>query len=225
MSEITLVAETGRTTGSRPSNRLRAQGKVPAVVYGQGMEPVAVAVDRRELRQALSGPAGVNALITLSVAGAEHPTIVKTLERDPIKRTVTHVDFLKVNLDEDIEVAVPLTLVGEAKAVIAEGGLVDPAMDHVNVRTRPANVPPELTIDVSELQIGDVMHLSDLKVPDGVVLVDDLESVIVTALGPAAEELPEEVEEAEGEEGVEAGAEPAAEQAPGGEGASASDGE
>jgi large subunit ribosomal protein L25 len=208
MSDITLAADTGRPTGSRPANRLRAEGRVPAVVYGQGMEPVAVSVDRRELRQALSGPAGVNALISLTVDGSTHPTIVKQLDRHPLRRTVTHVDFLKVNLDEDIEVAVPLTLVGEAKAVLSEGGLVDPAVDTITVRTRPNTVPNELTIDVTDLMIGDVLRLSDLQVPAGVELVDDPDMPIVTALGQAAEEEPEPVE---GEEEAAEGEEEAAE--------------
>jgi large subunit ribosomal protein L25 len=217
MSETTLAADTGRPTGSRPANRLRAEGRVPAVVYGQGMEPVAVSVDRRELRQALSGPAGVNALISLTVDGATHPTIVKQLDRHPLRRTVMHVDFLKVNLDEDIEVAVPLTLVGEAKAVLSEGGLVDPAVDTITVRTRPNTVPNELPIDVSELTIGDVLRLSDLQVPAGVELVDDPDMVIVTALGQAAEEEPEVVE-GEEEEAAEGEAVPAGDEGAAGAG-------
>jgi large subunit ribosomal protein L25 len=218
MSETTLAADTGRPTGSRPANRLRAEGRVPAVVYGQGMEPVAVSVDRRELRQALSGPAGVNALISLAVDGATHPTIVKQLDRHPLRRTVMHVDFLKVNLDEDIEVAVPLTLVGEAKAVLSEGGLVDPAVDTITVRTRPNTVPNELPIDVSELTIGDVLRLSDLQVPAGVELVDDPDMVIVTALGQAAEEEPEVVEGEEEEEAAEGEAVPAGDEGAAGAG-------
>jgi large subunit ribosomal protein L25 len=217
MSETTLAADTGRPTGSRPANRLRAEGRVPAVVYGQGMEPVAVSVDRRELRQALSGPAGVNALISLTVDGATHPTIVKQLDRHPLRRTVMHVDFLKVNLDEDIEVAVPLTLVGEAKAVLSEGGLVDPAVDTITVRTRPNTVPNELPIDVSELTIGDVLRLSDLQVPAGVELVEDPDMVIVTALGQAAEEEPEVVE-GEEEEAAEGEAVPAGDEGAAGAG-------
>jgi large subunit ribosomal protein L25 len=218
MSEITLLADTGRPTGSRPSNRLRAEGRIPAVVYGQGMDPVAVSVDRRELRQALSGPAGVNALISLTVAGETHPTIVKQLDRHPLRRTVTHVDFLKVNLDEDIEVAVPLTLLGEAKAVLSEGGLVDRAVDTITVRTRPNTVPNELPIDVSAMNIGDVLRLSDLEVPAGVELVDDPDMPIVTALGQAAEEEPEPVEgEEEAAEG-EAAAPPTSEESESGGG-------
>jgi large subunit ribosomal protein L25 len=182
------------------------------------MEPVAVSVDRRELRQALSGPAGVNALISLTVDGATHPTIVKQLDRHPLRRTVMHVDFLKVNLDEDIEVAVPLTLVGEAKAVLSEGGLVDPAVDTITVRTRPNTVPNELPIDVSELTIGDVLRLSDLQVPAGVELVDDPDMVIVTALGQAAEEEPEVVEGEEEEEAAEGEAVPAGDEGAAGAG-------
>ena len=126
MSEITLVAETGRATGTRPSKRLRADGEDPGVVYGQGIRPVAVAVDRRELRHALSGPAGLNAVINLDGrVGDRTPTVVKAIQRHPVRAVVTHVDFLVVNLNEEITVDVPIILEGEAKAVLSEGGLVE----------------------------------------------------------------------------------------------------
>jgi large subunit ribosomal protein L25 len=113
MSESTLVAETGRPTGSRASGRLRAAGKIPGVLYGHGLTPVPLAVDRRELRHALSGPAGVNAVVQLRVGGDTHPTVVKDLQRDPVRRTVTHIDFIVVRMDEEITVDVPIILEGE----------------------------------------------------------------------------------------------------------------
>ncbi len=125
MAEVTLIAETGRPIGSAAARRLRTEGKVPGVVYGQGGDTQTVAVVRRELRVALSGPAGFNALITLNVGGAPVLTIVRDLQRDPIKRVVTHVDFLRINRDEEIEVEVPLHLEGEATAVLRDDGLVD----------------------------------------------------------------------------------------------------
>jgi large subunit ribosomal protein L25 len=129
MPSTTLVAETGRTIGSRSSNRLRADGKIPGVVYGHGMTAVSVAVDRRALRAALTGPAGLNAVLTLSIDGATQSAVVKDMQRDKIRHNVTHIDFQVVSLDEAITVEVPVVLVGEAKAVIAEGGLVDRAVD------------------------------------------------------------------------------------------------
>jgi large subunit ribosomal protein L25 len=219
MSDVNLIAHTGRATGSSSSRRLRAEGQIPAVLYGHGMDSLSIHVDRRELRLALTGPAGYNALVNLSVDGEVHPTIVKSLQRDPVRRNVTHIDFLVVSLDEVIEISVPFQIVGEAKAVLSEGGLVDPAVDTITIRTTPGNVPGAFTYDVSELQIGDVIRVSELTMPEGVELVDDPEMAIVTALAAAAEEVPEveEAEEGEAAEGAEAAEAPAAggEAAPG----------
>ena len=217
MSEVTLLASTGRTTGSRPSKRLRAEGQVPAVLYGHGMDSLSVSVDRRELRHALTGPAGVNALIHLSVDGVVHPTIVKSLQRDPIRRNVGHVDFVVVRLDEVIEISVAFQLQGEAKSVVADGGLVDPAVDTITVRTTPQNVPGAFVYDITNLQVGDVIRAGELTMPEGVELVDDPEMPIVTALAAQVEKVeePEEgEEEAEGEAAEGAEAAPAAEAAP-----------
>jgi large subunit ribosomal protein L25 len=209
MSDITLTAHTGRTTGTRPSKRLRAEGQIPAVLYGHGMASLSISVDRRELRHALTGPAGANALVNLEVDGVTHPTIVKSLQRDPIRRNVAHIDFIVVRLDEVIEISVALHLEGEAKAVLVEGGLVDPAVDTITVRTTPQNVPGAFTYDVSEMQVGDVVRAGELTMPEGVELVDDPEMAIVTALAAQVERIeePEEGEEvAEGEEGEAAAA-------------------
>jgi large subunit ribosomal protein L25 len=199
MTDINLTAHTGRTTGSSASRRLRAAGQIPGVLYGHGMDSLSIAVDRRELRHALTGPAGVNALIHLQIDGTAHPTIVKSLQRDPLKRNVAHVDFVVVSLDEDIEISVAFHLEGEAKAVLSEGGLVDPAVDTITVRTTPRNVPGAFTYDISDMQIGDVVRAGELTMPEGVELVDDPEMAIVTALAAQAEiiEEPEEGEEAE----------------------------
>jgi large subunit ribosomal protein L25 len=216
MSDVNLIARTGRAAGSSASRRLRAEGQIPAVLYGHGMDSLSISVDRRELRLALTGPAGYNALVNLSVDGVVHPTIVKSLQRDPVRRNVSHVDFLKVSLDEVIEISVPFHLEGEAKAVLSAGGLVDPAVDTITIRTTPGNVPGSFTYDITDLEIGDVIRVSELTMPSGVELVDDPEMALVIALAAAAEEVPEvaEGEEAEGAEGAE---EPAggAEGAPG----------
>src|SRR5512138_3229626 len=119
MPDITLVAETGRVTGSRASRRLRREGKIPGVVYGHGSAPVGVAVDGRDLRAALNTPSGMNALLTLTVDGDEHLTMAKVLQRDPVRSTVTHVDFQIVRRDEIVGSDVSLVLIGESDAVKA----------------------------------------------------------------------------------------------------------
>jgi large subunit ribosomal protein L25 len=207
MAEITLPAHTGRPTGSRPSNRLRAEGKVPATVYGLGGDSVTVAVDWRDLRHALTTEAGMNALINLEIDGqASELTIVKELQRHPIKRSVLHIDFLRVSRDVAIEVEVPIVLVGEAEQVTRDGGTVDQALFHLTISAKPGSIPNELSVDISGLTIGDAVRVSDLVLPDGVETDVDGEEPIVIGSAPHAEE-PVEGEAAEGGEGAEGAAE------------------
>jgi len=182
MSQTVLVATSGRTTGSAPSRRLRAEGHIPGVLYGRGMEPVSVTIERRDLRLALSGPAGANTVLDLQVDGKSYPAVVKDLQRHPIKRTVSHIDFLQVNMNEEITVSVGIRLEGESKAVQAVGGLVDPAVDSIEVSCTPNNMPNEFVIDITDMQPHDVIRLSDLPMPAGVTPLGDPEMAIVTVL-------------------------------------------
>lgn len=191
MSQTKLVATTGRTTGTPSSRRLRAEGQIPAVLYGRGMSPVSVTVDRRDLRLALSGPAGSNTVLDLQVDGTSYPAVIKEMQRHPIRRTVNHIDFFQVNMNEEITVSVSIRLEGEAKAVQAEGGLVDPAVDSIDVLTTPNNMPNEFVIDITDLKPGDVIRLADLPLPAGVTATGDPEMPVVTVImgrnsGPAA---------------------------------------
>jgi large subunit ribosomal protein L25 len=192
MSQTTLVASTGRATGSPASRRLRAGDQIPGVLYGQGMTPVSVAVARRDLRLALSGPAGFNTVLQLEVDGKTYPAVIKDVQRHPVKRNVSHVDFLQVNMSELLTVSVPLHLTGEAKAVLDSGGLVDPAVDSIEVECTPGNMPNEFIVDVTDMQPGDVVRLSSLVMPKGVTALGDPEMAIVTAIhGTEAEPEPE----------------------------------
>src|SRR6476620_5360735 len=164
MAEITLPAHSGRVTGSRPSNRLRGEGKVPGTVYGLGTDAVSVSVDWRALRGALTTDAGINALINLEIDGhASELTIVKDLQRHPIKRSVLHVDFLRVSRDVAIEVDVPIVLHGEAEAVLREDGVVDHMLFTLTVRAKPGSIPNELSVDITNLAIGDSIRVGDLS--------------------------------------------------------------
>jgi large subunit ribosomal protein L25 len=221
MPDITLVAETGRPTGSRPAGRLRASGKVPGVLYGHGMAPIALAVDRRELRHALTGAAGVNAVVQLQVDGATHPTVVKDLQRHPVRHNATHVDFIVVRMDEVITVDVPVVLEGEPKQVLSEGGVIEHSLSSLAVITTPRDIPTHLTVDISGLAIGDVIRVGDLALPRGVRTDVDPDAPVAVAAGAAIEPQPE-VAEGEGEEGE--GAPEAAAEA-GGEAAGAADNE
>lgn len=178
----TLSAEAGRVTGSPASRRLRAADRIPGILYGHGMTPVILSVARRDLRVALSGPAGQNTILTLSVDGSSYNAVVKEMQRHPVRRNVSHIDFVQINLTEEIVMNVPIHLSGVAKQVTAAGGLVDAAVDSIEVRTTPANIPNEIVIDITDLTPESVIHLADLKLPAGVVAIGDPEMLIATVL-------------------------------------------
>jgi large subunit ribosomal protein L25 len=182
MSETVLTAEVGRRAGSSDARRLRADGKIPAVVYGHGMDPLSVSVDRRELRQALSGAAGMNTILDLTVDGTVYPALIKDIQRHPVRRSVQHVDFIQVNLNEEIVVSIPIQLEGEAKEVSAHGGLVDLTLQELSVRTTPRNIPDGITIDVSEMDMDSVIRVEDLPLPSGVTAESEPDAPVVTVL-------------------------------------------
>jgi large subunit ribosomal protein L25 len=215
MASTVLVANTGRPTGSAASRRMRTVDNIPGVLYGHGMSPVSVTVGRRDLRLALSGAAGLNTVLDLTVDGKVYPAIVKELQRHPVRRNVAHIDFLQVNLDEAITVSVPLRLEGEATKVANGGGLVDPAVDAIEVTTTPRTIPDEFVVDISDMDMDTVIRLSDIVMPSGVTPTGDPESPVVTVLtmraelaeieaadAEVAEEQAEEAEEGEAAEGA-----------------------
>jgi large subunit ribosomal protein L25 len=205
--DIILVAQTGRTTGSAASRRLRSTGKVPAVLYGRGADPAALTVDWRELRTALTTDKGLNALLTLDVAGKKTKAIVKEMQRHPVRRDVLHIDFLAVDVDVAIQTDVPIVLEGEPIKVLREQGVVDQVLNALVIEAKPDAIPGHLSVDVSDLEIGHTISVGDLVLPEGVTTEVDPEETVVTAkltsLALAEEEPAEGEEGEEGEEGAE----------------------
>lgn len=205
MSETVLLAETGRSTGSPAARRLRNDDRIPAVVYGRGMEPLSVSVARRDLRIALSGPSGTNTILDLTVDGTVYPAIVKEMQRHPVRRTVQHVDFIQIDLDREIVVSVPVHMTGEAKDVLNEGGLVDLRRNELEISTTPRNIPPEIVVDVSDMDMDSTITIGDIHPPAGVTLLGEPEWAVVTVLTMRTPLLDEEEAlaeaEAEGAEG------------------------
>jgi large subunit ribosomal protein L25 len=181
MSEVTLTAESGRATGTGPSRRLRRSGRVPAVVYGGGSEALSISVDRGELRRALSTGAGQNALITLTVDGRKMITVVRELQRHPVRREVTHVDFLTVDPSAPIEVEVPVRLTGEAKQVTSNGGLTEQRISVLKVKVRPDSIPDVIEVDISDMTLDRSILVKDLVLPDGVEATSNPQQAVVTA--------------------------------------------
>ncbi|HTE70676.1 MAG TPA: 50S ribosomal protein L25/general stress protein Ctc [Actinomycetes bacterium] len=212
MSEYKLVAENRSDAGKGAARRLRASGRVPAVLYGHGANPQHLSVDARQFGQALRTDAGVNVLMELEVGGDRHLALAKEIQRHPVKGSLIHVDFIQVRRGEKVHVSVPVHLVGEAPGV-REGGIADQDLYQVNVEAEVTNVPEAVDADVSGLNIGDVLRVGDLKAPGGAVILDDPEASVVSVVAPAVEAEPEaELEEgAEGAEGEAAAAEEAVE--------------
>lgn len=179
MAEFTLVAEAGRPVGSRPARRLRNDGRIPAVVYGNGVDPMPVTVAARDLRAALSTDAGLNAVLSLQVGNTRLMTMARELQRHPVRGTVMHVDFQVVDPNREITAEVPLTLVGEAVELHRSDGLVDQQLFALPIHARPSDIPPFLEIDISGLTVGSAVRVADVALPPGVGSDLDPESVVV----------------------------------------------
>ena len=197
MTETILNATTGRAKGSSSSRRLRSEGRIPAVVYGLGMDPLSISVDRRELRGAVSGSAGLNTILDLTIDGEMYPSIIKDVQRHPVRLNIEHLDFIQVDLNAEIIVNVPIHLTGTAKEVNDNSGLIDQIMSVLVVSTTPRNIPDEIVYDVSEMGMDSTVTVADLALPDGVIATAGPESTVVTVSIMRTPVLDEEAAEAE----------------------------
>jgi large subunit ribosomal protein L25 len=220
---IRLEVEEREQSGSRNARRLRKAGLIPGVLYGRGHKPHTICVSERELRRVLTGSAGLHAILDVVLEGQKstHSSILKDYQVDPIRGKIDHFDLQEVRLDQPIQTAVVVELVGESAGAKA-GGVLSQVAREVRVEALPLEVPERLELDVSAMEIGDSLRLSDLRVPDGVTPLDDPETVLATVTVPTRVEEPEPEEEEveEGEEGAE-GEAPEGEAAPEAEGEAA----
>jgi large subunit ribosomal protein L25 len=199
VAELKLKATKRLDTGKGAARRARAGGRVPAVLYGGGIEPVALEVDRREFVTALKTDAGMNVLLSIEVDGSTTLALTRELQRDPVRGTLLHADFVKVDRTQAIEVEVPVHVVGEAPGV-KEGGVLEHPLFSVHVRTLPGDVPESVTADVSGLAIGEVLRVSDLAADGEFEILNDPDAVVVSIAAPISEA---ELEAMEAEAGIE----------------------
>jgi large subunit ribosomal protein L25 len=212
------VTERGAdAVGSRNAQRLRKRGLIPGVLYGKGHSR-AIAIEERSLRSALTGPSGLHAIVDVVVDGQKtpHHAVLKDYEQHPIRGTITHADFHEVRLDQPIQAAVTVQLVGDSVGA-RQGGVIQHVTREVRVEALPTSIPEHIEVDVSNLDVGDTIRLEDLPALDGVTYLDDpVETVIANCTIPRGlaaleeEEAAEEGEELEGEaegEGAEGAAE------------------
>lgn len=211
--ELEVSLRDGR--GKSVTRKLRAQGKVPAVVYGSGIEPTSIVVESLGLAKVLRG--GVNALVDLKGAKAIEgkPVLVKEIQRDPLSRKVVHCDLYAVNLKARIDVEVPLHFIGIPRGVALDGGVLEPLLRTLEVSTMPLAIPESIDVDVSNLGIGDAIHVRDLVLPADVILKTDPDVTVTHVITPRLEEVAAPVAAVEGAEVVPGaeGAAPAADAA------------
>ena len=225
MAEVKIEASRRDSWGKGAARRIRASGRVPAIVYGHGMEPLPIALDRREFVTALQTDAGLNVLLDIQVDGDTTLALMKDLHRDPVRGTLLHADFIKVDRDEEVEVEIPIHLVGDAVGV-KEGGALEHPLNTLHVRCKATEVPQGIDADVSALNIGDTLRVADLSSGRTFEILNDADAVIAVVAAPVSEEELEAMEAAAGV-GVEPEAEEAAaaEAAEGEEAAPAAEGE
>jgi large subunit ribosomal protein L25 len=189
MERKELNVELRTRTGKGISRQLRRCGLIPGIVYGKGMEAVPVAVNAREMAEAISGEGGHNNLITLK-GGATldgNVVIMAEVDRDPLKGRLRHVDLHKISLTDRIKVEVPINIVGTALGV-KNGGLLDFAMHSVEIECLPTEIPEHIDVDVTNVGINQAIHVGELKLPAGVKVLEDAKASVVSVLGKAKEE-------------------------------------
>ncbi|MBR7827413.1 50S ribosomal protein L25/general stress protein Ctc [Actinospica sp. MGRD01-02] len=201
MSEIKIAAEPRDTFGKGAARQLRRDGKIPAVLYGHKQEPVHLALPEHDLFLALKTP---NVLLNLDIVGGKSElAIPKAVSKDPVKRTLEHVDLLLVRRGEKVTVDVPVVTAGE----IAPGGLLELVLTSLSVEAEATHIPASFEVSIEGLEEGSQITAGAVPLPSGVTLVTDAEAVVVHVLTPAATLVEEESAEGEAEAGAEAEAE------------------
>lgn len=207
MEELVLKAKKRTEKGTGVAKRLRRQGLVPGILYG-GSEVVPLTFAFKDLQKILSTKSGENTIFQLNIEGAENRernVIVRELQSEPVKGGVLHADFYEISMDKEITVSVEIVLEGEPVGVSEEGGMLNHLLREIEIECLPTNIPESIKVDVTELRIGDVLHLKDISIPAGVKVLEEPEEAIVsvTAIVEEVEAPPEEEEAVEGEEAKE----------------------
>jgi large subunit ribosomal protein L25 len=191
VAENELLVEVREHAGKGVARKLRAAGRLPGVVYGRKVGSVAIELDPRALRRLLAkSEAGMNTLINLSMSGSPldgQPVLLRELQRDPVSGSYVHADLFAVDLEQTVEVSVPIHLSGKARGV-EFGGILDQSLRELDLECKPTAIPKEILVDVSELDLGDTVHVRDIALPEGVELRSDAALSVISVVAPAAEE-------------------------------------
>lgn len=195
MERYKLTVETREETGKGIARRLRSEGLIPAVIYGKDVDSQALTVELKDLKEKLRGNAIIDLNIDQEGEEIKRTVMIKELQRDPVKRDIIHVDFINISMDEKISISVPLKLTGVPVGV-ETGGVVQQLMREINLECLPINIPEEIELDITELDVGDSLGVSDIEFGEDVSLLTSPDEIIVTIVTPS-EEIEEEEEEEE----------------------------
>jgi large subunit ribosomal protein L25 len=206
MATVSFTATARSITGKGAARTLRSQGQVPAVIYGHGRDPQPLSLNARDLDKLLGNIQAESTVIEVTVGGHTSKTLIREIQRHPIKRQILHVDFQALVAGEKVIVSIPIVLNGIAEGVRLEGGVLDQTLRELEIEVDPSNIPDRVELDVTNMMIGDSLHVSDIKVPEGVEVQDDPETSVAVLAAPRAI-----IEEAPAVEAVEGAPEAAAE--------------
>ena len=202
MEKVILKADARETSGKSKAKDLRKKGVIPAVVYKGGKDAIKLQLAVRDLEQVIHTKAGENVIVTLKISGSDvkakdKTVLIKEIQREPIKNRILHVDFNEISLTEALKVNVPLSAHGEAVGVKIDGGTLEHVMWELQVECLPTDIPEKIEVEVSALKIGDAVYVKDIKVPEGVKVLNDPE-LIAMIVKPPKIEVPKEEAAAEG---------------------------
>jgi large subunit ribosomal protein L25 len=204
MATVSLNADARDAKGKGAARTLRSHGQIPAVIYGHGRDPQSLALNARDLDKMLSHIQAESTVIEVTVGGHTAKTLIREIQRHPIKRQILHVDFQALVAGEKVTVSIPIVLLGIPEGVRLEGGVLDQTLREIEIEVDPSSIPDHVEYDVTNMVIGDSVHISDLKVPEGVEVLDDPETSVAVLAAPRAviEETPAVAEAVEGEPGA-----------------------
>jgi large subunit ribosomal protein L25 len=205
MATASLNASIRSERGTGVARKLRQTGHVPAIIYGHGREPQSLAINTREVERLLGTISAGSTVIELNVGGTTARTLIREIQRHPFKRSILHIDFQELVAGEKVTVSVPLRFTGTADGVRNSGGILEETMHQVHVRVDPSMIPDHIDVDVTPLTIGHSFHISDLKLPEGISVLDDAGATVcvctapktVEEAAPGAEVAPETAAEPE----------------------------
>jgi len=207
LEQLELKTKIRKSVGNGPARALRREGKIPAVLYGPKAEPILLSVDIKDIEQILKQGTIGQALLSLVIQNGEKITkaaMIKELQRHPVSGNYLHIDFYEIDMQRKISTTVPVVVKGQSKGV-ESGGIMQIVRRELEVFCLPSAIPEAFEVDITELDIGDSVHVQEIQLPDGVELPEDVDFTVVTILAPKVEE--EVVEEEELEEGEEEAAE------------------